>query len=237
MKKDHKKLHTIASAICLAVVLCLILSGCASAKYKEMDDNIKYVDRPSLVINGTHYIDPSVPQSSLPHGYTYAGDLDKTQANDTGLEGMKYYRAEGHDDLYVYCEASVRISFDSVDSTKREWSYVRWIPNSANAISERKMTLDDIKFMLQERNTLKAEVLRRFIYRDAGSGSHVYVFEIDDIFALQLLSSYSLSQLTSKGKVITDLDLHLVYNNVEDDISIFSDGLQTFIDKHAVKEL
>ena len=235
MKDDHKKHHSIVSAICLAVVLCLSLSGCAFAKYKEMDDNIKYVDRPSLVFNGTHYIDPSVSQSSLPHGYTYAGDLDKTQANDTGLEGMKYYRAEGHDDLYVYCEAGVRISFDSVDSTKREWSYVRWIPSTKNAINERKITLDDIKFMLQERNTLKIDFLQHCKCQDVGSGSggHVYAFEIDDILLLYLVSSDSLAKLVRQGKVIADLNFLLVFNKGEDKISIFSDGLQTFIDKYA----
>ena len=49
MKKDHKLLHSIVSAICLSVVLCLILSGCASAKYKEMDDNIKYDPKPEFI--------------------------------------------------------------------------------------------------------------------------------------------------------------------------------------------
>ncbi len=41
--KDKVKL---VLAICLSVMLCLILSGCASAKYKEMDDNIKYDPKP-----------------------------------------------------------------------------------------------------------------------------------------------------------------------------------------------
>ena len=61
MKKDHKKLHTIALAICLSVMLCLILSGCASAKYKEMDDNIKYDPKPEFI----DVVSMSVKEGSL----------------------------------------------------------------------------------------------------------------------------------------------------------------------------
>ena len=51
------------------------------------------------------------------------------------------------------------------------------------------------------------------------------------------MSSDSLDELVKQGKTVADLNFLLVFNKGKDKISIFSDGLQTFIDKHAVKEL
>lgn len=58
--------------------------------------------------------------------------MTKEQSGDTNLQGHDYFIHEGDDpdapeDLYVWQECGTAVAVDLVDSTQRQWAYVRWI--------------------------------------------------------------------------------------------------------------
>lgn len=59
--------------------------------------------RPSLIYNGKHYVDIYAAESKLPDNFSYAGVISPEMANNTGLEGMRYFTNED-DDYYFYVE-------------------------------------------------------------------------------------------------------------------------------------
>ncbi len=75
--------------------------------------------RPSLIYKGKHYVDLSKPEAKLPDGFTYAGVITPEMANDTGLEGMKYFTNED-DEYYFYaeCEVNGKLMYKMWDSSR-----------------------------------------------------------------------------------------------------------------------
>ncbi len=59
--------------------------------------------RPSLIYKGKHYVDMSLGESSLPDNVYYKGVISPDMANNTGLEGMRYFANED-EDYYFYVE-------------------------------------------------------------------------------------------------------------------------------------
>lgn len=95
----------------LALWMLLTMAGCAMGS-GEGD----WVIRPSIFLSDRHYIDPYMPVNELPEGYEYAGELTAEEANDTGLEGCKYYSSDSDpDNFYVYQECGTPISSDTVE--------------------------------------------------------------------------------------------------------------------------
>ncbi len=55
--------------------------------------------RPALIYNGKYYVDLSEGATSLPEGFTFKGFISPHMANNTSLEGCKYFTNEDED----YC--------------------------------------------------------------------------------------------------------------------------------------
>ncbi len=85
---------------------------------------------PMITIYGKNYFSPYMPVNELPEGYTYIGELPEEAENDTGLAGCKMYALTELDtlsDFYLFQECGTPISENTVDSTQREWAYVKWV--------------------------------------------------------------------------------------------------------------
>lgn len=111
---------------CLVLLLLLLLlAGCSSAA-----EPVTGAAAPMITIYGRNYVAPHMPVDELPQGYAYIGELSAEHANDTGLEGCKMYAevtADSFTDFYLYQECGTPIGENMVDSTQRQWAYVRWI--------------------------------------------------------------------------------------------------------------
>ena len=71
-----------------------------------------------------------MPVDELPEGYEYIGDVPEGAANDAALEGCRIYAVKEESsvtDFYLYQECGTPISKDTVDTTQRQWAYVRWV--------------------------------------------------------------------------------------------------------------
>ena len=222
-----------------ALVLCIALAECTltdkgnsanSANAAENETEI-WDSAPYLLIDGVSYYAPYMPVSRLPFGYAYMGELSSTQAGDTGLSYMQYFMAAGHNDVYTYQEAGVPAGANEADSTKREWAYVRWIPQGQDPIKECIMTMDDVLNLAAKGDALTWDDLAKYKNRDIGSGLYVYSFTIDDRFSLNVSSS----EEWGKGK-LSDCTIVLEYRNdiTDDAVELGSSQLQAFIDKHSV---
>jgi hypothetical protein len=69
----------------------------------------------------------------LPEGFKYAGKLTEEEKQYAGIIGDEYYISKDSDNIeyiYVYQECGIRISESEVDSTKRQWAYVKWSKNN-----------------------------------------------------------------------------------------------------------
>lgn len=91
---------------------------------------------PMIDIYGQKYVAPYMPVKELPEGYTYLGDLQKEEANGTGLEGCKMYAVaelNSLSDFYLYQECGTPIDENTIDSTKLQWAYVQWVKAEPSA--------------------------------------------------------------------------------------------------------
>ncbi len=140
-------------------------------------------NRPMLILNGMEYIDPYKPETSLPAGYSIAGALSAEQANNTGLEGIRYYTNPNEpDDFYTYQVCGTPIGLDECDTENRNWMYLRWIREDLNAVKERRLTLDDVRFLSQKGEALSWSDFDAYQGTDIGSGLYIMRYVIDDIF-------------------------------------------------------
>lgn len=113
----------VVSVILIATCI-LMLAGCSKQQAEAPN-----TPAPCIVIDNQHFYAPNMPVSELPEGYEYIGILSKDAANGTGLEGCKMYAIIEKDsflDFYLYQECGTPISNNTVDTTKRQWAYVRW---------------------------------------------------------------------------------------------------------------
>lgn len=112
-------------ALALALVCVLSLFGC-TAKSKVDAGALP----PMLTINGENFFANTMPIAELPEGYECLGLITVEEANDTGLEGCKYYANKyisSFDEFYVYQECGTPIDENTVDSIQRQWAYVKWV--------------------------------------------------------------------------------------------------------------
>lgn len=113
----------IAFVFALACVLGLF--GCATKN--ETDAGAL---PPMLTINGENYFANTMPIAELPDNYECLGEITAKEANDTGLQGCKYYankHISSFDVFYLYQECGTPIDENTVDSTQRQWAYVKWV--------------------------------------------------------------------------------------------------------------
>lgn len=85
---------------------------------------------PMLTMNGENYFAKTMPIAELPDDFEYMGELTSDEANDTGLEGCKYYTNKyisSFDAFYVYQECGTPIDENTLDSTHCQWAYVKWV--------------------------------------------------------------------------------------------------------------
>ena len=85
---------------------------------------------PMLTMNGENYFAKTMPIAELPDDFEYMGELTSDEAKDTGLKGCKYYANKyisSFDVFYVYQECGTPIDENTLDSTQRQWAYVKWV--------------------------------------------------------------------------------------------------------------
>lgn len=85
---------------------------------------------PVLTMNGENYLARTMPIAELSDDFECMGEITADEANDTGLEGCKYYANKyisSFDEFYVYQECGTPIDENTVDSTQRQWAYVKWV--------------------------------------------------------------------------------------------------------------
>lgn len=89
-----------------------------------------YASAPKIVIDGKEYFAYTMSiVNELPEGYECAGELTEEQLKYAHIDGTKYYinkQEENLNDFYVYQECGTPIDEKTVDSTKRQWAYVKW---------------------------------------------------------------------------------------------------------------
>ena len=190
----------------------------------ETEPNTPNAERPTLIIDGIAYVNPYMPVSMLPYGYQSAGKLTEEQSNNTGLEGIEYFiHPSKAEDFYTYQECGTPISIDTVDSTKRQWAYVRWIQDGNNAVDGRKLTLDDVVMLSQKGDALSWSDFERYQGREVGSGLYIMRYEIDELFDVLV------------GGVPDETPMYIelrVHNEAENHIDIRTGDVSAFIEAH-----
>ena len=117
-------------SLVLVLVMTVAFSGCADKQISRTGDLPPMID-----MYGQKYVAPYMPVEKLPEGYTYLGELQKEEANGTGLEGCKMYAIAELDslpDFYLYQECGTPIDENTIDSTKIQWAYVQWVKEKAS---------------------------------------------------------------------------------------------------------
>lgn len=212
--------------IIAAIAACVVLAVCFLTDPKtEPADDIQWDTRPTIIMDGAAYIDPYRPVSELPYGYEYAGTLSGEQANDTGLAGCEYYtNPSDRDSFYVFQECGTPININTVDSTQRQWAYVRWIREESDAVQERTLTLDIVRLLSQRHYGLTWTDFDRYSYTETGSGLYIRVYEIDEMFSLWI----------GGGSLEADpMYIYLRANDGSDEwIDIRDGGVEEFIARH-----
>ena len=152
--------------ILLAVLASVIAAVCLLTTKKAPET--PNAERPMLYMDGKYYVDPYMPESTLPAGYTLAGELTAEQANNTGLEGTEYYVNPDSFDYYTYQLCGTPVSLDTVDSENRQMAYLRWIPADFDAIAERRLTMDAVLMLAQKGSALTWTDFDRYACEPAG---------------------------------------------------------------------
>lgn len=97
---------------------------------KSKDEAVTGDLPPMLIIGGQYYLENTMPISDLSDDFECVGEITEEEANDTGLQGCKYYANKylnSFDEFYVYQECGTPVDENTVDSTKRQWAYVKWV--------------------------------------------------------------------------------------------------------------
>lgn len=118
--------------IAIMIVLMFIVTGCD--KVQDTGVNKSYGGAPKIMLNGDNYFASELHfLEELPEGFKYAGKLTEEEKQYAGIIGDEYYISKDSDTIeyiYVYQECGIRISESEVDSTKRQWAYVKWSKNN-----------------------------------------------------------------------------------------------------------
>ncbi len=111
-------------SIVLTLAFLFTLVGCGGKK------DLYAGVTPAIKLGNWEYYAPYMPVDDLPEDYVYAGTLTKEEANNTGLEGCKYYYLQYIDsipDIFVYQECGTPVDENTIDSEKLQWAYVQWV--------------------------------------------------------------------------------------------------------------
>lgn len=214
-----------AVAACVVVAVCFLTDPNTEHTDAPSDDDIQWDTRPTIIMDGAAYINPYMPESELPYGYEYAGTLSDEQANDTGLAGCEYYAdpSDG-DSFYVFQECGTPISINTVDTTQRQWAYVRWIREETDAVQGRTLTMDNVRLLAQRGYGLTWTDFDRYSYTETGSGLYIRVYEIDKMFSLWIGGS---------SLAADPIYIYLRANDGSDEqIDIRDSGVEEFIAQH-----
>ena len=210
--------------IVVAVVACAVVTVCFATNPVTAEPNTPNTERPTLLMDGAAYVDPYMPTSYLPYGYQSAGKLTREQANNTGLDGIEYFvHPSETEDFYTYQECGTPISIDTVDSTKRQWAYVRWIRAGNNAVEGRKLTLDDVVMLAQKGDALTWSDFEQYQGQEIGFGLYIMRYEIDELFDVLV------------GGVPKETPMYIylrAQNEAEDHIDIRTENVSAFIEAH-----
>ena len=174
--------------------------------------------RPMLYMEGDYYVDPYMPMSYLPHGYSLAGKLTEEQANNTGLEGTEYYTNPNEpSDFYTYQLCGTPVGINTVDSENLNWQYLRWIKLNAEEDTTRRLSLDDVKLLAEKGDSLTWEDFDLFSYEEIGSGLYIRQYVIDDLFDLIIGGSSQETKPTyiQLRNIETDAFIDIRTENVE----------------------
>lgn len=171
--------------IVVAVLACIAVAVCFLTNPREtVEDNVQWAVRPTILMNGSRYIDPNMPASKLPYGYEYAGTLDSAQANDTGLEGCAYYTSPYNpDDIYVYQECGTPVGTHERDTTQWQWMYQQWL-REGSGDGRNRLTLEEVQRLSEFGDELTWTDFEQYDYAETGSGLYIQVYEIDAMFSL-----------------------------------------------------
>lgn len=236
---NYKKpgLWVIIAAVlaCAIAAVCFLTDPAAKEAGGAETPNI---DRPMIKMDGELYVNPYMPVSALPYGYEFAGKLTAEQANNTGLDGMEYYvNTNDPEDFYVYQECGTPTGTNTVDSTKRQWAFVRWVKVGTDTVSERKLTLDDVVMLSKKGNDLKWSDFDLYSYVETGSGLYIRYYEIDEMFYL-LIGGVPASEEDEPENEYEAWYFYLMANDeTQAQIDIRTEDVQAFIDEHKDNEV
>ena len=179
----------------IAILLCALLAVCFLTNPKTAQEAATTGDLPPMLTFGeARYVAPKKPVTHLPYGYIRAGLVTKEQSGDTNLQGHDYFIHEGDDpdapeDLYVWQECGTAVAVDLVDSTQRQWAYVRWIrtgEDNADHFTAKLLTLDDVVFLAEKGDSLTWGDFENYDSQEVGSGLYIRQYPIDELFSLSL---------------------------------------------------
>lgn len=117
-------------ALVLTLVCALGLVGWLRSNSKNKDEVVSEDLPPILIMREQHFIAYDMPISELPDDFECMGEITEEEANGTGLQGCKYYANKylsSFVEFYVYQECGTPVDENAVDSTKRQWAYVKWV--------------------------------------------------------------------------------------------------------------
>lgn len=116
----------------LSLVCVLLLVGCN----RDANESVTGDLPPMLIMDGEHYIANSMSVvSELSDDFECMGTITAEEANDTGLQGHKYYAnryISSFDEFYVYQECATPVDENTLDSTNLQWAYVKWVREGFN---------------------------------------------------------------------------------------------------------
>ncbi len=121
-------------------------------------------DRPMLVYKGKFYVDLSTGEAKLPDNVSYAGVITPEMANNTGLEGMRYFTNED-EDHYFYVE-----HIADGKTTYKMWTATRTYTEQADAM--RYVCKDTTEKVIAPSVVLYPET-NRFMFSYSALSSHI----------------------------------------------------------------
>ena len=182
--------------VCAAIVACIAAGICFLTNPASGQREDAWDKRPALYIDGVYYVDPYMPISYLPFGFSDAGSLTKAQANNTGLEGTEYYtNPEDPSCIFTYQLSGTPTGLNKVDTERLTWQYLRWVPIDTVHGATRPLTLDDVRRLAEKGEALTWDDLALFDSYDASEqwdptesegDPYIRVYPIEAMFELRI---------------------------------------------------
>ena len=117
-------------AVLVLTLMCILgLVGCGLTLKSKNEADTGALP-PMLIMGKQHFFADDMPISELPDNFECMGEITEEEANNTDLQGCKYYANKyisSFDEFYVYQECGTPVDENIVDTTKRQWAYVKWV--------------------------------------------------------------------------------------------------------------